>query len=625
MNLAILAVVLAQVPLPQPFPTAQGDDYQSPITSLVAWDKGGSESWGSGIPSPTIDCAAVGTSSVASLQCSGASPSFAGPGQAAAGSPWWYRGDTAVRPAIALNGSTDYWTLGDVGDTDSRVAACILFRPDALSGVTYLLSKTNNSAGPWGIYQSSGSLRVWVVKAGGGYTEVAIGTVALGTWYLGCFGYEYVADGSSVVRTTLNGVAGTPSTVAVGPLENTTYNLAIGAVTNGSLKFTGSIRRAAVWTGADAPTSAAQLAQIAATQWGLAADKPSGTVATHARTDSTLCCPFSDAECFWVGPGAPCIHAPSYSGWASGGAVAGGVEVYGAGSNALGYSETFANAAWVKSAGVTAADASASCPMSPLAGTRMSLVTTDGEADQIAQDAATTPGRAVWLARATGDSACGVTFGDATGDGAQSLALTDGPLRYWSGGTGQTGLSVARPVGGCARWCMWLAQATASIYPMPPRSTPGASPYSGTASTATTLTVPVALTDPARWAIGITATGPLATRGLWSWGTIGSANSVGLYETTNVLAFALWDGAAASRSTLYTLPADLTSTRFLAGDGMRLAVNDVVVGTTSGAGSGVLSAIPSGPLKIGDNSATGAYLNGLVSRVAQCRRAGGCR
>lgn len=623
----LVAATLAQAGTLRSDLALRGGGAGRSVVSLLAMDKGGSQDWGAGIPTPTIDCAAVGTSSSASLQCSGASPSFAGTAQTAAGSPWWYRNDTAVRPAIALNGSTDYWGLGDVADPAGSAMWCGGFRPDSVTGDQMLMAKDTSGDDGWFIYRSSAQLKIYVYNAAGTPTAYTIGTVVTGAWFGFCVAYEYVGNGTSIIRANVNGTAASDVTNAVGPIKNTATALKIGARGNtAELLWSGGIRRLAYWDGPPiSATSAAALAAIVATQWGLAHDKPAGTVATHARTDSTLCCPFSDAECFWVGPGAPCIHAPTYSGWASGGAVAGGIEVYGPGANALAYSETFAAGSWIKAGGVGAADNSASCPMSPLAGTRMSLVTTDGEADYITQDAATTPGRSVWLARATGDSACGVTFGDATGDGAQSLALTDGPVRYYSGGTGQTGLSVARPVGGCARWCMWLAQAQASTYPVPYRTVAAGTPYSGAASTATTLTVPVALTDPSRWAISMTATGPLTTRGLWSWGTIGAANSVGLYETTDVLAFALWDASAASRSTLYTLPAAPSSTRIVASDGMRLSVNDVVVGTTSGAGSGALSALPSGPLKIGDNQATGVYLGGLVSRVAQCRRAGGCR
>lgn len=617
---ALLVVALAQVPQPQPGPWPEAGAV-SPVVSLIAWDKGGSQDWGAGIPSPTIDCAAVGTSASASLQCSGATPTFAGPGQTAAGSPWWYRGDSGVRPSIVLNGSTDYWTLGDVGDTTSDVAACVEFKAASVAGVTFLWGKSDNATGPWHFYQTSGSLRFWVTRSSG-YTDWGIGTITPGTWYLACAGYHYVADGSSTIRTTLNGIPGTPTDTAVGPLQDTTHNLAIGAITNGGYKWSGAIRRAAAWIGPSAPTSASQLAQLVATQNGLAHDKPAGAVASCSRSDSTLCGPFSDAEQFLLGPGFCCIHAPTYSGWASGGAVAGGIEIWGPGANALGYSETFANAAWVKSTGVTASDASASCPMSPLAGTRMSLVTTDSDADQIAQDAATTPGRSVWMARATGDSACGVTFADASGDGAQSLALTDGPVRYWSGGTGQTGLSVARPVGGCARWCMWMAQAQASIYPVPPRSTPGASPYSGAASTATTVTVPVApsgVTD-ASGTVAVTFTSPAP-----------------VYPNAILGVGSDW----------LLIAAGSTSARVFDGttEVPSITVPDMTLGTTLGvAWSGAVESLftPTGGV-LGSHAydgafvagwtkfsvgarADGTYTNpGIYRRFAQCRKAGGCR
>jgi hypothetical protein len=593
----------------------------SPVVSLLALDQGGSQDWGAGIPSPTIDCAAVGTSSVAALQCSGATPSFAGTGQVAAGSPWWYRGDAAVRPSIALNGSTDWWDLGDVADPADDLAACVGWRNNA-TGVQSLWGKYAASGKGWIIYTNATSVVVEVCKAGPSCSSITLtGANVAGAFAKACFGYDYVADGTSVLRLVVNGVAATPVTNAVGPIANVATTLRLGS-DGYDERVNGAIRRGAIWTGADAPTSAAQLAQLVATQNGLAHDKPAGTVASCSRSDSTYCGPFSDAEQFLLGPGFCCIHAPTYAGWASGGAVAGGVEVYGAGANALGYSETFANAVWVKSAGVTAADASASCPMSPLAGTRMSLVTTDGEADQIAQDAATTPGRAVWLARATGDSACGVTFGDATGDGAQSLALTDGPLRYWSGGAGQTGLSVARPVGGCARWCMWLAQATAAVYPVPPRSTPGATAYAGSASTATTLTVPVApsgVTDASgAVAVAFTAASPVYPSAIlgvgsdWLLIAAGATGARAFDGTTEVPTFTVPDVTAGA--TLGVAWSGAVQSLFVQPGG--------VVGSHAYDGAFVAGW---SKFSIGAR-ADGTYSNpGLYRRFVQCRRAGGCR
>lgn len=621
MHLAILAaVVLAQVPLPVPFPGGAQDDYQSPIVSLVAWDKGGSQDWGAGIPSPTIDCAAVGTSSAAALQCSGATPSFAGPGQVAAGSPWWHRNDTAVLPSIVLNGSTDYWTLGNQPTCGDKQTILFEFTPTTISGAEYLFGIDDRATKrDFALYRNAGALVPTWFKSGG-YTEQAVTGIIAGSAFVFAASYDASGgDGAGVLRANLNGTAPAPVTTGVAPLRNLTDQpMGIGASIGGSpLPSSSKIRRAARWCGWAG--SASELAQLVATQWGLAADKPAGTVATHARTDSTLCCPFSDAECYWVGPGAPCIHAPTYQGWASGGAVAGGVEVYGPGANALGYSETFANAVWVKSAGVTAADASASCPMSPLAGTRMSLVTTDGEADQIAQDAATTPGRAVWLARATGDSACGVTFGDATGDGAQSVALTDGPLRYWSGGTGQTGLSVARPVGGCARWCMWLAQAQAAVYPVPPRSTPGATAYAGSASTATTLAVPVPATvTDARGAVYAQWISANTTTNARLIGFSGSATPAAVLSATSLQS---WDGA-----NLISLSGawSASTASWFRGEWSDSAKS---LTTPSASSSGAYDGAWLGSVVyVGSNAGTGDYINGLVSRTALCSRGGSaCR
>lgn len=603
----------------------------SPVVGLLAIEQGGSESWGSGIPSPTIDCAAVGTSASASLQCSGATPSFAGPGQVAAGSPWWYRGDASVRPSIALNGSTDWWTLGNVANPAAQnVTVCAMFKHTSATGI--LFSRDDFGANrQLTLDVESNNVTLNIFGPSATLCAHVIGAASVGSYYSVCAAYEFVANGTSILRGNLNGVASTPRTNCAGPIQDKTVAATVGVATT-SYPFAGAIRRVAIWTGPDAPTSAAQLAQLVATQWGLAADKPAGTVATHARTDSTLCCPFSDAECFTVGPGAPCIHAPSYSGWAGTG---GGIEVYGTGANAILYSNTFAHASWLKASGVSAADASASCPMGP-AGVRMSLVTTDGEADYITQYAAGTPGRSVWMARATGDSACGVTFADSDGDGAQSVPLTDGPVRYWSGGAGHLGLSVARPVGGCVRWCMQYAQGQAGVDPVPYRSTDTGTAYTGAAGTATTLTGTSALLNKDRWALGITSTptGGWATvsTGLLQWGgNYGAANSVSVYtDAAAKLVVEVYDGASGWRR--WTADAAFSGTTpvqkkigvaFNAGTIRVLVDGAEVTGSTSGAGTGLLAALPSTSLVVG--TVGSSILRGLDARVCQANDLAGVK
>lgn len=645
----IVAATLAQAGTLRSDLALRGGGAGRSVVALSAWDKGGSQDWGVGIPSPTIDCAAVGTSSSASLQCSGATPSFAGSGQTAAGSPWWYRGDASVRPSIVLNGSTDYWDLGDVGDPDTDLAACVGWRNNA-TGVQSLWGKYAAAGKGWIIYTNTTAVVVEVCKAGPACTSITLaGANVAGAFTQACFGYDYVADGTSVLRLVVNGVAATAVTNAVGPIANVATTLRLGS-DGYDERVNGAIRRGAIWTGADAPTSAAQLAQMVATQWGLAADKPSGTVATHARTDSTLCCPFSDAECYTVGPGAPCIHAPTYAGWASGGTVAGGIEVFGAAANALARSDDVSVSPWAKY-GLGAASptigAAVAGPYGSNTGRSIAFAATNTGQYSIIEATLTgtaapwtcsawlrsdTPGTlymGINIAGTGAYKACtvGTTFTRCSVTGtltAATWAFDVGPDSRAATGQPSTQAALTATVAD--------PQCTPTAYPVPYRATTGTA-YSGSASTATTLTVPVALTDPARWAIGATGSmGSWATAfaDLLALGTDGQANTAHLTSYNGGAYWQITDATAATKTwniASHGYAAGSQHTWLGSSDGRFWADGALLATTASGTGTGVLSALPA-TLNIGyGGGASGGSLNinGLVSRVVQCKRAGGCR
>ena len=173
--------------------------------------------------------------------------------------------------------------------------------------------------------------------------------------------------------------------------------------------------------------------------------------------------------------------------------------------------------------------------------------------------------------------------------------------------------------------CVWGAQLTPTAYPVPYRATTGIA-YAGLASTATTVTVPVALLSKDRFALGIsaTATGNWATvnTGLLQWGgAYGAANTVSVYTDASAkIAVEVYDGAAGWRR--WTADAALSGTgqkrigvAFSAGT-IRVLVDDVeVTGTMSGAGTGLLGALPSAALVAGTSGSS--ILRGLDAKVCQ--------
>lgn len=362
----------------------------------------------------------------------------------------------------------------------------------------------------------------------------------------------------------------------------------------------------------------------------IAIQKPAGTFATFARSDPSLCCPISEASCCTVAIDQPCIHAPTYSGSLG----RAGVEAFGPGSNLLTYSNAFENAAWVKDSdpppdagvaqAVVADDASASCPLSPDGTTRMALITSPVDGYGIGQDAATGTARSIWLALATGDSACDVNLEDYSGDGTAAKMLSAPPVRHWNATAGQTGIRVERKTSGCVRWCQYWAQSTAHMRPQPYRDS-GATDYAGEASTATTLTVPTVLTSPSLWAVGWRGTALDWSPGgveqiLWRIGNPEGGNSARLNNIGGSIQGFVYDVAANFKRYSYS-PAFVNGSRhsITFSTGGDLYMDDALVDYYT-AGAGVLPTAIGPTLHIG--TGTGAYYTtfaGTIDRVVQAK------
>lgn len=711
----------------------------SPVVGLMAWDKGGSSSWGANLPSPTIDCVAapeggdmicngartyaVATSNGAdwhssvvitlnttcelqypggpppvvtitnagtggsisrcvvscvsngvggngivtisqanhaeyddtltltpaatgSVACDGAGFAPKKAGNPTTGtSPFWYRGDTAVRPAAVLDGTGDEYALS--GSPTGAFTLLFAIAPASTGGAFGVASHDGSTRG-WFVYHTT-SVYLRLFQDNSTSTLFGIGTVAAGAWTICAVAYDGSGGaGAGVFRGNCNGAAATAVTNGVGPIQATNGSHVFGsATTSGVGAFTGGARRYARWSVA---MTDAQLAQMVATQWGLEADKPAGTVATHARTDSTYCCPFSDAQCFLVGPGAPCVHAPTYAGWATGGATAGGIEVYGTGQNAVPNSSA---------AGFSGSGATVGTAAGPDGGAATAIVVTDDAATSthyVTQNYVATAvpwiahvfakaGTRSWvllsqdagnsgvyydLATCTKGSEVGATgraVGAAGGwcsiTASKTLAADTRAWRLYMANS--TGTSTTYAGDGAGTVYLFGPAATPTAFPMPYRATTGTA-YAGAAGTATVLSLPVALTDPARWAISVTASNPawtgLALSG-WIFGT-GATNSAfwrpSSTDSNNRLY--IWD--AASGQKLFTCPATPGSgvRTTLADSSGNLTIDGVAQScAASGAGTGIIGTLPA-TLRVGSDAWAGASMAGLVSRVVQCRRGG---
>ncbi len=559
------------------------------------------------------------------------------------GSPWWYRGDTATRRAVGLSGSEQYFDLGDVADQAGDFSVCVEYMEPTL-GTAGVVTKDDSTNRSWTLAKESGSNLAFRVFGGGSTSVLAtMGTVAAGSWNVVCTAYDFVANGSSVLRANFNGTAPTEVTNAVGPVDDTSTTLKIGYDFD-SRYLAGSVRRVSVWTGFAA--SDTQLATMTRSQRGLLAQKPATAEVSFSRADSTLCCPFTDAECYWLAPGVPCIHAPTYSGWAGTG---GGLEVYGAGKNDV--DRSYPGAGWLTFGGSAHEANSASCPLAPDGLTRGSLIYNmdaqqDGSywADPAAYEGVQTINRSAWLALPIGaTTACNAGLGDANSgcplSVGNNVTLTNSTWQRvsWTHTGGSQTPSTWVCAGHdnpCTAFCAWGVSTVPGSTTPPYRATDGTA-YSGSSATATTASVPFAVTNPQRFAFSVTAQPGNAWNGsggrmLLATGT-GANNTDLRLDGAGNISFTIYDGAASPKYIYRQSPANTTRYRWtlaanVGAGGNHLMLRDDVaqnVANDYGSGSGALGAFPAN-LYLG-STGSAEYFNGLVARVLQCRRLGGCR
>lgn len=194
----------------------------------------------------------------------------------------------------------------------------------------------------------------------------------------------------------------------------------------------------------------------------------------------------------------------------------------------------------------------------------------------------------------------------------------------YNAGSGQT-LVGAVSYDGCPLE-LWMPTSTTGGV-KPPRSTTGTA-YAGSASTATSIVLPATATSKDKWAVSIKVTPAGAgwartnTIGLWQWGgNYGAANSVSAYvDASSKIVVEVYDGSAGWKR--WTSTAALTgavqrsiAVAFSSGTYRVLVDGSEVAGSTSGAGTGLLAALPTATLTLGIVGSS--VLSGTVACVRQ--------
>ena len=383
-------------------------------------------------------------------------------------------GYPVAQNAVKLNGITDYYDLGNVGAATGNFTVELNVCNLVTTNTSWLFGRDNGTTRNWLVVASATNLDFYVFKADGTHSVVSNG--ALPGCHTFAASYTYVADGSSIMDSNVDGTASAHVTNAKGPLADPGAGvpLVIGADAGGTTNFIGTVSRA-VFTLGDTATPA-QLAQRVASQQARLTKKPAGGAITFT-SDGGLCCPVSDAQCYWLPANVPCVTST-------------GTFVGGASANLFPYSGLVCGQTFTCE-GATTMVASALCPAAP-DGTQMKLVTPDTLNHGIYASASGIT-RSMWFARPTADADCDINFNEYNGADGYLTNLTGTPTRVWKSTAGKQGMWVYITVSTtCTRFCAWGPQVESSPTPTLYHATAGAA-YAGNATVATVPQVAGAL------------------------------------------------------------------------------------------------------------------------------------
>jgi hypothetical protein len=267
------------------------------------------------------------------------------------GSPYYPAGFAGPQQmAVALNGTTDYFSIGDVttGHTANDLNVCVKFTVygGSVPGVI--------GNGDWTIYIDGGGNVILYVNMSTP-SSLASGVVTIGASNIVCFSYHYVADGTSILRGQLNNLAPVTLTTAHGPIPQTANVVKLGWDSVNDTKLNGSISEA--WFTVNQPAmSAAQIAVAITDQRSLLTTKPVAGPETYTGPGG-LCCPVSDAQCYWLPANVPCVKST-------------GIDLRGAASNVALQSQTIATGTaftspWAQANNVSAPTTNANQAVAP--------------------------------------------------------------------------------------------------------------------------------------------------------------------------------------------------------------------------------------------------------------------
>lgn len=255
---------------------------------------------------PTLDCDFDDYSGGATIACTGGTGTKTGTVTSGNATPYYPSNFTnAAQTAAAFAGSDGSFSFGDVLDPSGSFVVLANVRLDT-SAAQQIIGKgtqPTTAGSGWVLSVVAGpAIRFTVTKAGPSSTSITSAAQALDGWVVVVASYEYVADGTSILRLQVNSTAATAVTTAVGPVQDVAGALVIGSDSGLTDDLTGWIARVTVTNGIS--FTAAQENSLAYSYMGACGSTGEEIVFTRA-TSSTV---NTNGVVHTVGNNHPCIN-----------------------------------------------------------------------------------------------------------------------------------------------------------------------------------------------------------------------------------------------------------------------------------------------------------------------------
>lgn len=305
------------------------------VTATFTFGGSGQPNWCSGVrcpPTPTLNC--VAAASGGNLVCTGGTPTKYG-NPTTVSTPYCPDGFSGTcSSAVRYDGTEDRHEFGDTLDQTGDFSVCAVYVQRAAPGNYVIIMKAGQFEFADRGGAPTGGLHFLVYKTGGVATVYTLASdVFLGKQVVACASYDYVADGSSVIRGNFNGTIIPDNTTAVGPPPDVAESLSIAAHSNGvQWLFNGDISHVSLWSGR--AFTAVELDNMVQSYMGHRGS--GGESITVVRSTAESCA--VKGTIYMVPPAAMCRAALSSTEY--------GAQVFGEATNVITYSDALDNAAW---------------------------------------------------------------------------------------------------------------------------------------------------------------------------------------------------------------------------------------------------------------------------------------